>query len=89
MLTSMESFIGLRLTFGEEANYGFIISAAHPSGRNKSKCLLQFTSSGQRHLNQVRHDFDSEKTLMLSNNVQQMKGRTEDHSLPCTVSEIR
>jgi hypothetical protein len=64
--------LGLRLILGEEANYGFIISAAHPSGRNKGESRSRFVRS--RNSDDVGHDLDSEKTLMLPNNVQQVKG---------------
>ncbi len=50
---------GLRMLFGEEANYGFVISAAHP------------TTS---YSNNMGHDFDCQKTLMLSDNIQKMEG---------------
>jgi hypothetical protein len=63
---------GLRSTLGNEANYGFIIFAAYRSSRNEGKSLGGFVPS--RHLNEVGHDFDSEKTLMLPDNVQQVKG---------------
>jgi hypothetical protein len=41
--TSTPVSFGLRCTLGEEANYGFIVSTAHPPGSHKRKVFCDFT----------------------------------------------
>jgi hypothetical protein len=84
--------LGMRDTLGEAPNYGFVISAMHPTGDDGREGAVHFNPYDTQ---LRRKNIDGEKTLMLSHNVEQMEGikkfvpsivrfqRFDDRSFPC------
>jgi hypothetical protein len=63
--------LGMRNALGEKPEYGFVISAANPTGNDWREGSLHFDPYDT----QLRWEYiDGQKALMLSHNVEQMEG---------------
>ena len=84
--------LGVRRTFGEKPNHGFIVSAWPPTGNNRREGAFHFNPNDAEI---YRTNLDREEALMLSHNVEQMEGvkqfipsivrfqRFDDRAFPC------